>query len=73
MYGLMKESREKLIVDEPTLKDSWATVVKIVQMTINPIPIKLDFVIQPPTISLNFNLNIYPINPKYVFALEKML
>lgn len=73
MYELMKESREKVIADEPTLKDSWAAVVKIVQMTIRPIPIKLDFVIQPPAISLNFNLNIYPINPKYVFVLEKML
>ena len=70
---MTNESKENPIVGDPSLKESWAIVVRTVQKTISPIPIKFDFVIQPPTISLNFNLNIYPKNPKYVFTLEKML
>ena len=40
----MKDGKEKLIEDEPSLKDSWATVVKTVQIDISPKPINLGFI-----------------------------
>jgi hypothetical protein len=42
----MKESRENPMEVDPSLKDSWAIVVSKVQMTIIPMPIKFDFVMQ---------------------------